>query len=41
MRILHVYKSYFPVLGGIENHVRILAEAQVARLWRARRQAGS
>jgi glycosyltransferase involved in cell wall biosynthesis len=29
MRILHVYKDYFPVLGGIENHVRVLAEAQV------------
>ena len=31
MRILHIYKDYFPVLGGIENHVRMLAEAQVAR----------
>jgi len=31
MRILHVYKDYFPVLGGIENHIRILAEAQAAR----------
>jgi glycosyltransferase involved in cell wall biosynthesis len=29
MRILHVYKDYLPVLGGIENHVRVLAEAQV------------
>lgn len=29
MKILHVYKDYFPVLGGIENHIRILAEAQV------------
>jgi glycosyltransferase involved in cell wall biosynthesis len=29
LRILHVYKDYFPVLGGIENHVRVLAEAQV------------
>ncbi len=28
MRILHLYKDYFPVLGGIENHVRVLAEAQ-------------
>jgi glycosyltransferase involved in cell wall biosynthesis len=28
MRILHVYKDYFPVLGGIENHVRVLAESQ-------------
>ena len=31
MRILHIYKDYFPVLGGIENHLRILAEAQAAR----------
>jgi len=29
MRILHVYKDYAPVLGGIENHIRALAEAQV------------
>jgi rhamnosyl/mannosyltransferase len=31
MRILHIYKDYFPVRGGIENHVRLLAEAQAAR----------
>ncbi len=30
MKILHVYKDYFPVFGGIENHIKILAEAQVA-----------
>ena len=30
MRIVHVYKDYYPVLGGIENHVRILAEGQAA-----------
>lgn len=30
MRILHLYKDYFPVLGGIENHVHVLAEAQAA-----------
>ena len=30
MRILHVYKDYYPVLGGIENHIRDLAEAQAA-----------
>jgi len=29
VRILHVYKDYFPILGGIENHVRMLAEAEV------------
>ena len=28
MRILHLYKDYFPVLGGIENHVGLLAESQ-------------
>ncbi|MBI4789828.1 MAG: glycosyltransferase [Chloroflexi bacterium] len=31
MRILHVYKDYYPVVGGIENHVKHLAEAQAAR----------
>lgn len=30
MRILHVYKDYHPILGGIENHVKALAEAQAA-----------
>lgn len=29
MKILHIYKEYFPVVGGIENHIRVLAEAQV------------
>ena len=24
MRVLHVYKNYFPTVGGIENHVRLL-----------------
>ncbi|RMG64790.1 MAG: glycosyltransferase [Chloroflexi bacterium] len=28
MHIVHIYKDYFPVLGGIENHIRQLAEAQ-------------
>ncbi|MCS7285908.1 MAG: glycosyltransferase [Anaerolineae bacterium] len=28
MRILHVYKDYFPVTGGIENHIRLLAREQ-------------
>jgi glycosyltransferase involved in cell wall biosynthesis len=28
MKILHLYKDYYPVLGGIENHIRALAEAQ-------------
>ncbi|MBI1802290.1 MAG: glycosyltransferase [Chloroflexi bacterium] len=26
MKVLFVYKDYYPVLGGIENHVRLLAE---------------
>lgn len=30
MRLLHVYKDYPPVFGGIEHHVRDLAEAQAA-----------
>jgi len=30
MKILHLYKDYYPVLGGIENHIRVLAEAQAA-----------
>ena len=30
LRVVHVYKDYAPVLGGIENHVRVLAEAQAA-----------
>src|SRR4030067_181195 len=29
MRILHVYKDYYPVIGGIENYIKILAEYQV------------
>lgn len=29
-RILHLYKDYAPVLGGIENHLRVLAEAEAA-----------
>ncbi|NLT72867.1 MAG: glycosyltransferase [Chloroflexi bacterium] len=30
MQILHIYKDYYPVLGGIENHVKLLAEGQAA-----------
>ena len=30
MQILHIYKDYFPVVGGIENHIKMLAEAQAA-----------
>ncbi len=28
MKILHIYKDYYPVLGGIENHIKMVAEAQ-------------
>jgi rhamnosyl/mannosyltransferase len=31
MHILQVYKDYYPVLGGIENHLRLLSEGLVAR----------
>lgn len=31
MNILHVYKDYYPVVGGIENHIRGLAEREAAR----------
>lgn len=30
LSIVHVYKDYWPVVGGIENHVRELAEAEAA-----------
>ena len=31
MNILHIYKDYPPILGGIENHVQLLAQGQAAR----------
>jgi rhamnosyl/mannosyltransferase len=31
MHILQIYKDYFPVLGGIENHMRDLSEGLAAR----------
>jgi glycosyltransferase involved in cell wall biosynthesis len=31
MHILQIYKDYYPVLGGIENHVRDLSEELAAR----------
>ncbi|MDH4208673.1 MAG: glycosyltransferase, partial [Anaerolineae bacterium] len=31
MRVLHVYKDYYPVVGGMENHIRILAQGTAAR----------
>ena len=30
MKVVHIYKDYHPVVGGIENHVRLLAESQAA-----------
>src|SRR5262245_726629 len=29
MRVLFVYKDYFPIVGGIENHIRLLAEGLI------------
>ncbi len=31
MKILHIYKDYHPVVGGIENHVKMLAEGEAQR----------
>jgi rhamnosyl/mannosyltransferase len=31
MKVLHVYKDYYPVLGGIENHIKMLAEGLIGR----------
>lgn len=31
MRVLHLYKDYHPVVGGIENHIRLLAHEQARR----------
>ncbi len=31
MRILHLYKDYFPVVGGIENQIKTLAQAQATQ----------
>lgn len=31
MNILHIYKDYHPVVGGMENHIRMLAEGAVQR----------
>ena len=31
MKVLHIYKDYFPIVGGIENHIRLLAEHQTSR----------
>jgi rhamnosyl/mannosyltransferase len=31
IRVLHVYKDYYPVLGGIENHVKLMAEQLAPR----------
>ena len=31
MNILHIYKDYPPIMGGIENHLQLLAEGQARR----------
>lgn len=31
MRVLHIYKDYAPIVGGIENHIGLLAQAQRAQ----------
>lgn len=31
MKVLHIYKDYYPILGGIENHIKMLAEGQARR----------
>ncbi|KPL24121.1 MAG: glycosyl transferase family 1 [Anaerolineae bacterium SM23_84] len=31
MRILHIYKDYYPIVGGMENHIKMLSEALVQR----------
>ena len=31
MKITHIYKDYYPVFGGVENYIRVLAEAQASR----------
>jgi glycosyltransferase involved in cell wall biosynthesis len=30
MKILHVYKDYYPVVGGIENHIRLICRGLLA-----------
>ncbi len=30
MRVLHLYKDYAPVFGGIENHIRVLCQGLLA-----------
>ncbi len=31
MHVVHIYKDYPPVIGGIENHLKLLAEGQAER----------
>ncbi len=29
LKVLHIYKEYYPVLGGIENHIRLVCDSLV------------
>jgi glycosyltransferase involved in cell wall biosynthesis len=31
MKVLHIYKDYYPVVGGMENHIRMLARGTAER----------
>jgi len=31
MKVLYVYKDYYPVSGGVENHIKMLAEGLIQR----------
>jgi rhamnosyl/mannosyltransferase len=31
LKIIHIYKDYYPIIGGIENYVRTLAEYQSSK----------
>ena len=31
LKVLQIYKDYYPVLGGIENHIKMLAEGLIQR----------
>jgi glycosyltransferase involved in cell wall biosynthesis len=31
VKVLHIYKDYPPIFGGMENHIKVLAESQATR----------